>query len=121
RFLFETNVGAGLPVISTLNDLMMSGDEVLKIEAVVSGTLNYLFYYFDEGMSFTELLQQAKDMGYTEPDPRDDLSGMDVARKILILARECGSDLELKNVSVENLVPDNCRKAKTVEAFFAEL
>ncbi len=121
RFLFETNVGAGLPVISTLNDLMMSGDEVLKIEAVVSGTLNYLFYHFDEGMSFTELLQQAKDMGYTEPDPRDDLSGIDVARKILILARECGSDLELKNVSVENLVPDNCRKAKTVETFLAEL
>jgi len=121
KFLFETNVGAGLPVINTLNDLLMSGDEVLKIEAVVSGTLNYLFYHFDEGMSFAELLLKAKELGYTEPDPRDDLSGMDVARKILILARECGSILELKNVVVENLVPVNCRKAKTVEDFFAEL
>lgn len=121
KFLFETNVGAGLPVINTLNDLLMSGDEVLKIEAVVSGTLNYLFYHFDEGMSFAELLLKAKELGYTEPDPRDDLSGMDVARKILILARECGSTLELKNVSVENLVPTNCRKAKTVADFFAEL
>ncbi len=121
KFLFETNVGAGLPVINTLNDLLKSGDEVLKIEAVVSGTLNYLFYHFDEGMSFSELLLKAKELGYTEPDPRDDLSGMDVARKILILARECGSNLELKNVSVENLVPANCRKAKTVEEFFAAL
>lgn len=121
KFLFETNVGAGLPVINTLNDLLMSGDEVLKIEAVVSGTLNYLFYHFDEGMSFSELLLKAKELGYTEPDPRDDLSGMDVARKILILARECGSNLELKNVSVENLVPANCRKAKTVDEFFSAL
>jgi len=121
KFLFETNVGAGLPVINTLNDLLMSGDEVLKIEAVVSGTLNYLFYHFNEGMSFTELLQKAKELGYTEPDPRDDLSGMDVARKILILARECGSTLELKNISVENLVPANCRKAQTVDAFISEL
>jgi len=121
KFLFETNVGAGLPVINTLNDLLMSGDEVLKIEAVVSGTLNYLFYHFDEGMSFAELLLKAKELGYTEPDPRDDLSGMDVARKILILARECGSTLELKDVTVENLVPANCRKAKTVDDFFTEL
>ena len=121
KFLFETNVGAGLPVINTLNDLLMSGDEVLKIEAVVSGTLNYLFYHFDEGMSFAELLLKAKELGYTEPDPRDDLSGMDVARKILILARECGSTLELKDVTVENLVPANCRKAKTVVDFFTEL
>jgi aspartokinase/homoserine dehydrogenase 1 len=118
QFLYETNVGAGLPVINTLNDLLLSGDEIIKIEAVVSGTLNYLFYHFDEGMSFSELLRQAKDLGYTEPDPREDLSGMDVARKILILSRECGSKLELKDVSVESLVPLKCKKASSVEEFF---
>lgn len=121
HFLYETNVGAGLPVINTLNDLLLSGDEIIKIEAVVSGTLNYLFYHFDEGMSFTELLLKAKELGYTEPDPREDLSGMDVARKILILARECGSSLELKDVKVQNLVPAMSKRAKTVDEFFEML
>jgi aspartokinase/homoserine dehydrogenase 1 len=121
HFLYETNVGAGLPVINTLNDLLLSGDEIIKIEAVVSGTLNYLFHHFDEGMSFAELLLKAKELGYTEPDPRDDLSGMDVARKILILARECGSSLELKDVQIQNLVPVKSKKAKTVDAFFEML
>ncbi|MBS1612753.1 MAG: bifunctional aspartate kinase/homoserine dehydrogenase I [Bacteroidetes bacterium] len=121
RLLYETNVGAGLPVINTLTDLLMSGDDILKIEAVMSGTLNYLFHNFNEEMSFTELLKQAKDLGYTEPDPRDDLSGMDVARKILILARECGYEGELKDVTVENLVPAAARKSKTVDAFFKDL
>lgn len=121
RLLYETNVGAGLPVINTLTDLLMSGDEILRIEAVMSGTLNYLFHYFNEGMSFTDLLLQAKELGYTEPDPRDDLSGMDVARKILILARECGSTQELKDVKVENLVPTACRKSASVDAFFNDL
>lgn len=118
KFLYETNVGAGLPIINTLNDLLLSGDEILKIEAVVSGTLNYLFHHFTESKSFTELLLEAKKLGYTEPDPRDDLSGVDVARKILILARECGSTLELNDVSIENLVPQKCRKTKDVESFF---
>lgn len=121
KFLYETNVGAGLPVINTLNDLLLSGDEILKIEAVVSGTLNYLFHHFTSKTSFSELLLEAKKLGYTEPDPRDDLSGMDVARKILILARECGSTLELKDISVENLVPQKSRKAKDVETFFNTL
>lgn len=121
RLLYETNVGAGLPVINTLTDLLMSGDEILKIEAVMSGTLNYLFHNFNKEMSFTELLKQAKELGYTEPDPRDDLSGMDVARKILILARECGYEGELKDVTVENLVPAAARKSKTVDAFFKDL
>jgi aspartokinase/homoserine dehydrogenase 1 len=121
RLLYETNVGAGLPVINTLNDLLMSGDEVIKIEAVMSGTLNYLFYNFNENMSFTDLLKKAKELGYTEPDPRDDLSGTDVARKILILARECGSTLELKDVKVENLVPTACRQSADVETFFKDL
>ncbi|MFN8292423.1 MAG: bifunctional aspartate kinase/homoserine dehydrogenase I [Chitinophagales bacterium] len=121
HFLYETNVGAGLPVINTLNDLLLSGDEIIKIEAVVSGTLNYLFYHFSEGMSFAELLLKAKELGYTEPDPRDDLSGTDVARKILILARECGSTLELKDIAIENLVPAKSKKATSVEAFFTTL
>jgi aspartokinase/homoserine dehydrogenase 1 len=121
RLLYETNVGAGLPVINTLTDLLMSGDEILKIEAVMSGTLNYLFHNFKEAMSFTELLRKAKELGYTEPDPRDDLSGMDVARKILILARECGSTSELRDVKVENLVPAECRKIDSVEGFFTAL
>lgn len=121
RLLYETNVGAGLPVISTLNDLLMSGDEVVKIEAVLSGTLNYLFYHFEENMSFTDLLVKAKSLGYTEPDPRDDLSGMDVARKILILARECGNQAELSDVQVENLVPVKGRSIKEVDAFLKVL
>lgn len=121
RFLFETNVGAGLPVISTLNDLLLSGDEILKIEAVMSGTLNYLFYHFEEHLSFTDLLIQARTLGYTEPDPREDLNGMDVARKILILARECGASLELHDVKVENLVPPVCRKTRSIDSFFSLL
>lgn len=120
-FLYEANVGAGLPVISSLQELLNSGDELIRIEAVLSGTLSYLFNTFAAGDSFSELLQSAKDKGFTEPDPRDDLSGMDVARKILILARECGYPLELQDVEVENLVPQSCRQVETVEAFFEAL
>lgn len=108
RFLYEANVGAGLPVINTLNDLMLSGDQVLRIEAVLSGTLNFIFSSFKEGTSFSGIVREAKEKGLTEPDPRDDLSGMDVARKILILSREAGLSLELSQVEVENLVPADC-------------
>jgi bifunctional aspartokinase / homoserine dehydrogenase 1 len=121
KFLYETNVGAGLPVINTLNDLLISGDSVIGIEAVLSGTLNYIFSTFQPGDRFSEVVKTAKAKGYTEPDPRDDLNGMDVARKILILSREAGLSLELGDIQVENLVPEDCRGELTVDAFFTEL
>lgn len=121
RFYYETNVGAGLPVINTLNDLIISGDKVIRIEAVLSGTMNFIFSSFNGGTSFSDVVKQAKEKGYTEPDPRDDLNGMDVARKILILARESGAELELKDVQVKGVVPDDCAAEKTVPEFFALL
>lgn len=121
KFLYETNVGAGLPVINTLNDLLLSGDKVIRIEAVLSGTLNYIFSAFTEGKKFSDVVREAKAKGYTEPDPRDDLSGTDVARKILILSRETGLELELDDVEVENLVPLECRGESTVDAFLEAL
>jgi aspartokinase/homoserine dehydrogenase 1 len=121
KFFYETNVGAGLPVINTLNDLLLSGDRVISIEGVLSGTLNFIFSAFTEGKKFSEVVREAKSKGYTEPDPRDDLSGLDVARKILILSRETGLDLDLKDIEIENLVPQDCRGAMTVEGFFEAL
>jgi bifunctional aspartokinase / homoserine dehydrogenase 1 len=121
RFLYETSVGAGLPVISTLNDLIRSGDEIRKIEAVLSGTLSFIYNSFDGTTSFSEVVKEAKRLGYTEPDPRDDLCGADVARKLLILARESGLALESKDVKVQNLVPESCRAAKSIEEFFTLL
>ncbi len=121
RFLYETNVGAGLPVITTLNDLKNSGDKILKIEGVLSGTLSYIFNNFKTGESFSKIVSKAKELGYTEPDPRDDLNGMDVARKILILAREVGLKLEPEDVKIQNILPENCLRAETVEEFFMAL
>lgn len=121
KFLYETNVGAGLPVINTMNDLLLSGDKVISIEAVLSGTLNYIFSSFEAGRNFSDVVKEAKEKGYTEPDPRDDLNGMDVARKILILAREAGWDLELSDIKVEDLVPQSCRGEMAIDAFFSEL
>lgn len=117
KFLYETNVGAGLPVINTMNDLMLSGDSVLSIEAVLSGTLNFIFSSFTAGRRFSEVVREAQAKGYTEPDPRDDLNGMDVARKILILSREAGLTMELQDIRVENLVPESCRGEMKVEEF----
>jgi len=121
RFLYEANVGAGLPVISTLDDLLLSGDRILKIEGVFSGTLSYIFNTFKGNKLFSETVAEAKRLGYTEPDPRSDLSGTDVARKILILARETGLPLELKDVKVESLLSPACRRAHSVEDFFRKL
>ena len=121
KFLYETNVGAGLPVINTMNDLLLSGDKVISIEAVLSGTLNFIFSSFTEGKKFSEVVKEAKEKGYTEPDPRDDLSGMDVARKMLILSREAGLSLELSDISVQNLVPPDCQGIERVEEFFVGL
>lgn len=121
KFLYETNVGAGLPVINTLNDLLISGDKVIGIEAVLSGTLNYIFSSYKKGDQFSDVVRQAKEKGYTEPDPRDDLNGMDVARKVLILSREAGLSMELDDVQVENLVPEDCKDAPSTEEFFEKL
>ncbi|GHB79559.1 bifunctional aspartate kinase/homoserine dehydrogenase I [Persicitalea jodogahamensis] len=121
KFLYETNVGAGLPIINTIQGLMDSGDKFIRIEAILSGTLSYIFNTFGPGVRFADVVREAKAKGYTEPDPRDDLSGTDVARKILILAREVGVPMEPEEVKIAQLLPDNCLQAPTVEAFFAEL
>src|SRR5690606_24012488 len=96
-------------------------DKVIRIEAVLSGTLNFIFSAFTGEKPFSEIVREAKAKGYTEPDPRDDLSGMDVARKILILSRECGLSLELNDIPVQNLVPEDCREQQTTEEFLSAL
>lgn len=116
-FFFETNVGAGLPVIGTLNDLLRSGDKVNKIEAVLSGTLNFVFNNYNGKKKFAEVVRQAQDEGYTEPDPRLDLSGTDVMRKIMILAREAGEKIEMEEIQNKAFMPASCMQG-TVEEFY---
>jgi aspartokinase/homoserine dehydrogenase 1 len=120
NFLFETNVGAGLPVINTLNDLTRSGDKINRIEAVLSGTLNFVFNNYDGSRKFASVVRQAQDEGYTEPDPRLDLSGTDVARKILILAREASFQLEMDDIENTPFLPPSCL-AGSVDDFYREM
>ncbi|MCR6684801.1 bifunctional aspartate kinase/homoserine dehydrogenase I [Pseudoxanthomonas sp.] len=120
RFRYEATVGAGLPVISTLRDLLDTGDAVTSIEGIFSGTLAWLFNKYDGQAPFSQLVTEARGLGYTEPDPRDDLSGTDVARKLVILAREAGRKLSLDDVQVESLVPESLRQA-SVDDFMARL
>lgn len=120
-FLFETNVGAGLPVIDTLNNLISSGDKVTSIQAVLSGSLNFIFNNFDNTTKFSEIVQKAQYEGYTEPDPRIDLSGVDVARKILILARESGVAINLEDIANTSFLTQNNLNADTVSDFYASL
>jgi aspartokinase/homoserine dehydrogenase 1 len=117
HFLFEANVGAGLPVVSTLRDLIASGDEIVRIEGILSGTLSYLFNTFDGTMPFSALVRDAHAMGFTEPDPREDLSGQDVARKLLILGRQIGLRMDLDEVKVDSLVPKALARGKYDRAF----
>ena len=119
-FLFETNVGAGLPIIGTLNDLLRSGDEVHKMQAVLSGTLNFVFNNYDGSRPFATVVKQAQDEGYTEPDPRLDLGGVDVMRKILILSREAGYKMEMEEIKNDVFLPESCMKGSVAD-FYKEL
>ena len=119
QFLYETTVGAGLPVISTLKDLIISGDKILKIEGVLSGSLSYIFNNFNDKASFYDILIDAKKLGLTEPDPRLDLNGTDVQRKLVILAREAGLQINMNDIEVHSFLPKSCNDADTIEVFYA--
>ena len=120
HYLYETTVGAALPIISTLKDLEATGDEIHSLEGIFSGTLAYLFNVYDGSTPFSEIVREARESGYTEPDPRDDLSGMDVARKLTILARELGQSIEIGDFPVQNLVPESLRDG-SIDEFLARL
>lgn len=120
-YLYETCVGAGLPVIGPLRDLMLCGDSVVEIEGVFSGTLSYIFNSYDGSVPFSALVKSAMEKGYTEPDPRDDLNGKDVARKLLILAREAGYRVEPESIVVESLIPEGVQLKGGVDEFFVEM
>lgn len=119
-FLYEANVGAGLPVISTLHDLVSSGDTIHRIEGILSGTLSFLFNTYDGKRGFSEVVREAHSLGYTEPDPREDLSGADVARKLLILGRQLGWQIDLKDIIVGGLVPRSLRTGAFSDAFYKQ-
>jgi len=120
-FRYETNVGAGLPVVATLRELVSTGDTIQKIEGVLSGTLSYIFNTFSGGTPFSEIVRKAREKGFTEPDPREDLNGHDVGRKLLILAREAGFELEFEDITIQSLVPEQARDASSIDDFFTIL
>lgn len=120
-YRYETNVGAGLPIIGTMHEMVTTGDSVEKIEGVLSGTLSYLFNNFDGSEGFSSLVKKAKESGYTEPDPREDLNGFDVGRKLLILCRVAGYTMEFEDIQIENLVPEKARNVDSVDDFFVAL
>ena len=120
-FFYETNVGAGLPIIRTLKDLMSSGDRVQRIEAILSGTISFIFNNFKGDANFHDVVKMAQEKGYTEPDPRDDLRGTDFMRKILILARDAGYAMEAADVEIESMLPKACLDAQSVDDFYAAL
>lgn len=121
RFLYETTVGAGLPVIDTLQGLLNAGDELLAFEGILSGSLSYIFGELEQGVLLSEVTSKARAKGFTEPDPRDDLSGVDVARKLLILAREAGMKLELSDVTIEPVLPQGFADNSDVDSFMHKL
>ncbi len=121
RYWYETTAGAGLPVVSTVSELMDTGDEVIEIVGCLSGTLGYICSQLDDGRVFSDIVREAKELGFTEPDPRDDLNGMDVARKALILAREIGYRLELEDLDVKGMVSAALLDAPSVDAFMEML
>lgn len=120
-FFYETNVGAGLPIIRTLKDLMTSGDRIIRIEAIVSGTISYIFNHFIGDISFYEIVKKAHKLGYTEPDPREDLSGKDFMRKMMILARDAGYKMEENDIKLGAILPESCMNASSIDEFYEEL
>ncbi|MBK4775620.1 bifunctional aspartate kinase/homoserine dehydrogenase I [Candidatus Pantoea edessiphila] len=121
KFLYETNVGAGLPVIENLKNLLNSGDQLIKFSGILSGSLSFIFGKLDEGLSISEATEMARKNGFTEPDPREDLSGIDVARKLLIIAREIGFHLELKDINIEPILPNDINNIENIENFMQYL